>query len=107
MDFAKPVPPQAEETDLADLVERALHEAKTQTDPADRTVEVTMADVPPVVVDPRAGDGGADRSDRQRDPGDGPGQAGTSRLHAAFDPYSPRVVVIGERQRLRDGRGRR
>ena len=36
MDFAKPVPPKPEELDVAELVERALHEAKLFTDPADR-----------------------------------------------------------------------
>ncbi len=53
MDFAKPVPPRPEETDVADLISRALHDAKQHTDPADRTIEVTMGDVPPVMVDPK------------------------------------------------------
>ncbi len=42
-----------EETDVADLISRALHDAKQHTDPADRTIELTMGDVPPVRVDPK------------------------------------------------------
>ncbi len=53
MDFAKPVPARIEVVDLAELVDRALHEAKSLTDPADRSIEVTITDVPPVLVDPR------------------------------------------------------
>jgi len=52
MDFAKPVPPQIKECDLADLIDRALHEAKMQADVVDRRVELTIGDVPAVVVDP-------------------------------------------------------
>ena len=48
MDFAKPVPPTLAECDPADLIARAMHDAKQHTDPADRTIEVTMGDVPPV-----------------------------------------------------------
>src|SRR4029079_7578297 len=51
MDFAKPEPPKPAETDLADLIERALHEAKMAADPADRSIEVTLGDVPRVIVD--------------------------------------------------------
>ena len=51
MDFAKPVPPTPGETDLADLIERSLHDAKMQADTVDRTVEITVGDVPKVVVD--------------------------------------------------------
>ena len=52
MDFAKPVPPKIVECELPELVDRALHEAKLITDPADRIIEVTMTDMPPVMVDP-------------------------------------------------------
>jgi signal transduction histidine kinase len=52
MDFAKPTPPKPAEVDVAELVERAMHDAKSLTDPADRSIEVTIADVPPVIVDP-------------------------------------------------------
>jgi len=93
MDFAKPVPPHPKETDLAELVARALREAKTQTDPADRTFEVTMADVPPVVVDPQQVSAALteviDNAIHATDPA-----SGHIELHAAFDPYSSRVVVM-------------
>src|SRR5205814_9292635 len=42
MDFAKPVPPKPAETDLAELIDRALHDVKQQADVGDRTVEVTV-----------------------------------------------------------------
>src|SRR5438477_263379 len=51
MDFAKPVPPTCVEADLADLIDRSLHDAKMQTETADRTIEVTLGDVPNVIVD--------------------------------------------------------
>jgi signal transduction histidine kinase len=92
MDFAKPEPPHPKETDLAELVARALHEAKMQTDPADRTFEVTMTDVPPVVVDPQQVAAALieviDNSIHATD-----AATGHIELHAAFDPYSSRVVV--------------
>jgi signal transduction histidine kinase/HD-like signal output (HDOD) protein len=92
MDFAKPEPPHPKETDLAELVARSLHEAKMQTDPADRTFEVTMTDVPPVVVDPRQVAAALieviDNSIHATD-----AATGHIELHAAFDPYSSRVVV--------------
>jgi signal transduction histidine kinase len=92
MDFAKPEPPHPAETDLADLVQRALHEAKMQHDPADRRIEVTMTDVPPVVVDPHQVCAALieviDNAIHATD-----AAAGRIELHAAFDPYSSRVVV--------------
>jgi len=92
MDFAKPEPPNPAEADLADLVERALTEAKQQTDPADRRIEVTMADVPPVVVDSRQVSSALaevlDNAIRATDP-----TTGHVAVHAAFDPYSTKVVV--------------
>ena len=51
MEYAKPVPPTIVDCDPSDLIARALHEAKQQPDHADRTVEVTLGDVPTVRVD--------------------------------------------------------
>lgn len=51
MDFAKPQAPQPAEVEVAELVERALHEAKMHAELADRTIELTMGDVPLVRVD--------------------------------------------------------
>ena len=92
MDFAKPEPPNPGETDLADLLQRALHEAKMQHDPADRRIEVTMADVPAVVVDERQVCAALieviDNAIHATDPA-----TGHIELHAAFDTYSGRAVV--------------
>jgi signal transduction histidine kinase len=92
MDFAKPEPPHPAETDLADLVQRALHEAKMQHDPADRRIEVTMTDVPAVVVDPNQVCAALieviDNAIHATD-----AATGHIELHAAFDTYSGRVVV--------------
>ncbi len=92
MDFAKPEPPNPRESDLADIVGKALHEAKMQHEPADRQVEVTMGDVPAVMVDPRQVaralqeviDNALQATDAEK---------GHVMVHAAFDPYSSRVVL--------------
>ncbi|HEX4054499.1 MAG TPA: HDOD domain-containing protein [Tepidisphaeraceae bacterium] len=92
MDFAKPVPPRPEESDVADLISRALHDAKQQTDPADRTIELTMGDVPPVMVDSKQVSAALteviDNALSATDP-----SSGHVTIHAAFDPYSSRVAV--------------
>ena len=92
MDFAKPVPPQIEESDLADLVARALHDAKQHADPADRSIEVTMGDIPPVMVDPKqvaaALSEVLSNAIAATDP-----STGHLTVHAAHDPYSSRVVL--------------
>ncbi len=92
MDFAKPEPPEPREVDLAELVGQALHEAKMHTDPADREIEVTMQDVPPVIVDPQQVSAALreviDNALHATDP-----SAGHVAVHAAYDPYSSRVVV--------------
>jgi signal transduction histidine kinase len=92
MDFAKPVPPSLQESDLADLLARALHDAKQHTDPADRTIELTMGDVPSVMVDPKqvaaALSEVIDNAIAATDPA-----KGHVAIHAAYDPYSSRVAV--------------
>jgi signal transduction histidine kinase/HD-like signal output (HDOD) protein len=92
MDFAKPVPPNVGECDLADLIERALHEAKMQADTVDRTVEVTIGDVPKVVVDPAQMMAALmelfDNAFNATDP-----VKGHIVVHAAFDPFSRKVAV--------------
>lgn len=52
MDYAKPVPPSPRECDVADLVGRAIHEAKLLDETPDRSIETTAGDVPTVEVDP-------------------------------------------------------
>jgi putative nucleotidyltransferase with HDIG domain len=98
MDFARPEAPSPRQSDLADIVGRALHEAKMRQDPADRAIEVTMGDVPPVMVDPRqiaaALHEVLDNALQATDPaGKPPGYRGHVAIHAAFDPYSSRVVL--------------
>lgn len=92
MDFAKPEPPVPAETDLADLVAQSLHEAKMLADPSDRNIEVTMEDVPAVIVDPRQLREALieilDNSIQATEPG-----SGRIEIHGAFDPYGLRAVL--------------
>ena len=92
MDFAKPEPPAVQQTELADLVDRAVHEAKMHSDPADRRFEVTCGDVPLVAVDPRQVAAALteviENAIHATDP-----QSGQIDIHAAYDPYSTRVVL--------------
>jgi putative nucleotidyltransferase with HDIG domain len=92
MAFAKPVPPKVVECELPELIDRALHEAKSITDPADRTIEVTMTDMPCVIVDPQQVTAALTEilsnaiqatSERQ----------GHVTIHAAYDAYSSRVAL--------------
>lgn len=92
MDFAKPTPPRPVQTDLAELLQRALHEAKLHADVTDRSMEVTLADVPAVMVDPQqvsaalveVVDNAIHATAVNR---------GLITIHGAFDPYSKRVVL--------------
>lgn len=92
MDFAKPVPPKLEESDLADLIARALHDAKQHTDPADRTIELTMGDVPLVWVDAKQVAAALSEvivnAISATDP-----SGGHVTIHSVFDPVSSRVAV--------------
>ena len=92
MDFAKPVPPKTAEADVADLIDRALHEAKLHNDPADRTIEVTLGDVPNVTVDKdqiiTALVEVIENALYATDP-----SKGQVSVHAAFDTYSVRVAI--------------
>lgn len=101
MDFAKPEPPQPSEIELAEVVERALHEAKAHGNSDDRDFEVTMGDVPTVMVDPRQVSAAVaemiDNALHATEPGASgglpAGAAGRIALHGAFDAYSGRVVL--------------
>jgi signal transduction histidine kinase len=92
MDFAKPVPPKPIESDVAELIDRAIHEAKLHNDPADRKIEVTIGDVPSVTVDKdqivAALVEVIENSLAATDP-----SKGHLGVHAAFDAYSTRVAV--------------
>jgi signal transduction histidine kinase len=92
MDFAKPTPPKPAASDVADVIQHALHDAKMRSDRADRSVEVTMGEVPPIIVDPEQVaaalseilDNALQATEENK---------GQISVHAAFDPYSSRVVV--------------
>jgi signal transduction histidine kinase len=92
MDFAKPVPPKPAEHDIADLIDRALHDAKLHNDSADRSIEVTIGDVPNVIVDKDQIIAALleviENSLYATDP-----TKGHLNVHAAFDAYSLRVAV--------------
>jgi putative nucleotidyltransferase with HDIG domain len=92
MDFAKPTPPKIATFDVAELIDKALYEAKATTDPADRLIEVTVADVPQVQVDADQVTaalteviGNALQATDEK--------SGQIDIHGAFDPYSSRVVI--------------
>jgi len=92
MAFAKPVPPKVVESDLSELVDRALHSAKSESDPADRSVEVTISDIPPVMVDPQQVTAALleviSNAIQATDP-----VKGHVTIHAAYDAYSGRVAL--------------
>ncbi|MBC8108172.1 MAG: HDOD domain-containing protein [Anaerolineae bacterium] len=95
MDFAKPVPPAIVESDLADLVHRALHEAKAMPEHADRSVEVTFADVPPVAVDVTQVVAALVEviDNALQATAEMPKSRSKVEIHAAYDSYSSRVVL--------------
>lgn len=92
MDFAKPQPPNPAVCDVSELVDKAIYQAKERENPADRTIEVTMADVPASKVDPdqvtaaltEVIENAIIATDKAK---------GHITIHAAFDPYSSRIVV--------------
>jgi len=92
MDFAKPTPPAPVDCDPAELINKALHEAKMVCDPVDRSIEVTLGDVPQVSVDPAQVAAALNEvianALQATD-----GKNGQIDIHGAFDPYSNRVVI--------------
>ncbi len=92
MEFAQPVPARPAEIDLAELVDRAVHEAKQHSEIADRKMEITMGDVPPVVVDAeQVGMALAAIIENAIHATDV--KTGQISVHAAYDQYSQRVVL--------------
>jgi signal transduction histidine kinase len=92
MDFARPEAPSPKKSDLADVIDHAIREAKEHTDPADRKIEVTMSDVPPVKIDAKqiaaAMSEVVGNAIQATDP-----KSGRIEVHAAYDSYSTQVVV--------------
>ena len=74
------------------MIDRAVSEAKGQSESADRKVEVQLGDVPPVIVDPRQVGSALTEvltnALQSTDP-----KTGEVTIAAAFDPYSLRVVL--------------
>jgi signal transduction histidine kinase/HD-like signal output (HDOD) protein len=92
MDFAKPVPPRMVECDIADLVGRAIHDAKMLDETPDREIEVTAGDVPFVVVDVDQVSAALREilGNSIQATEDGKGQVS---IHAGFDAFSNKVVL--------------
>jgi signal transduction histidine kinase/HD-like signal output (HDOD) protein len=92
MDFARPEAPKIESAEIADVLERALHEAKMQADPADRSIELTIGETPAVSLDAKQVSAAIcevlENAIHATDP-----QKGQIGIHAGFDPFSHRVVV--------------
>src|SRR5262249_3999477 len=92
MDFAKPMAPKPQDSDLAQIAQRAMQNAKAHNKDADTTVEATFTDMPPVTVDPQqvtdAVSEVIDNAFQSIEEG-----RGLITLHGAFDPFSQRVVL--------------
>jgi signal transduction histidine kinase len=94
MDFARPSAATPVETDLSDLLARALHEAKAHAEVPDRTIEVTVTDVPPVRVDPNQVCAAlVEVIDNALQATEGAAKGSTIAIHGAYDPVSERVVL--------------
>ena len=92
MDFAKPEAPVIDHSEVAEVIDRALHEAKTNNDPADRKIEVTLSDLPLVAVDARQVSAAITEVIENAIHATEP-QTGQIHVHCGYDPYSSRVVV--------------
>jgi putative nucleotidyltransferase with HDIG domain len=95
MAFAKPQPPTIGRAELADVIGRSIHQAKMQSDPADRTIELTVSDspaMPAVLVDPEQVAGALEQViDNAIQATDA--TSGNIAVHAAYDPYSAQAVI--------------
>jgi putative nucleotidyltransferase with HDIG domain len=92
MEFARPIPPVPETVDLADLIGRGIHDAKTVVDMTDRRIETTVTDMPLVRVDPTQVSAAiaelVSNALQATDPVNG-----RVEVHAAVDPGSTGVVL--------------
>jgi signal transduction histidine kinase len=109
MDFACPTKAALVNCDVASMVQEAIDEAKAGTDSADRTINLSVGDVPAAVADPKQVTAALaevianalQATDPHEGAGAGPtpvGERGDARfghvsVHVAFDPYSQRVVL--------------
>jgi len=92
MDFAQPGVSKPERVEVAGLLERALYDAKTVDETADRKIELTLGDVPDVTVDPKqVGAALAEIISNALQATDD--RTGLIEIHGAFDAHSNRVVL--------------
>lgn len=102
MAYAKPTAPRPLPTDLADMMDKALRDARSRCGGDDRKIELTMSEAPAVLVDPdQVGDAIVEivvNAIQATGPEDG-----TISIHAGFDPYTSRAVLtIGDSGRGMD-----
>lgn len=92
MEFAKPVPPRPVRADVAELLDGAIGQSKNLEEAGGRRIEITMGQVPAVVVDPQQVQAAfveilhnaLQATDEVK---------GQITIHAAYDAFSSRVVV--------------
>jgi putative nucleotidyltransferase with HDIG domain len=92
MDFAKPTPPKPQSCDLAELIDRALKQAKASPELADRRIEVTLSEQPRVLADlAQVSSALAEvlvNAAQATDP-----RSGSIEISAAFDRWGGQVVL--------------
>jgi putative nucleotidyltransferase with HDIG domain len=92
MDYAQPSPPAIGPCDAAELIDRAMEQAKARSDSADRKIELTIAQVPRLSVDFRqvaaalaeVVDNALLATEESN---------GHVEIHTAYDPLSKRVAI--------------
>jgi signal transduction histidine kinase/HD-like signal output (HDOD) protein len=92
MDFAKPVPPEPVESDLAEIMGQAINDAKVRAESTDTKIEVMLQDTPRVVVDAKQVAAALSEVVANALQAIEPGKGHVS-IAGAFDPYSQNVVV--------------
>jgi putative nucleotidyltransferase with HDIG domain len=92
MAFAKPAPPVVRGCKMGHLLADAVKRAKTLCDPADRSIEATVGEIPEAAVD-ETQVASAIAEVLANAIQATPAGSGRITLHAGFDPWSDRVVV--------------
>lgn len=92
MEFAQPQAPVIRPVEIAEAIDLAIKQAKARNNPADRRIEVTASDVPPVEADleqlSAAMTEVIENAMQATDPA-----SGEIMIHAGFDAISSRVAV--------------
>jgi signal transduction histidine kinase len=92
MDFARPLPASVKKTDLSEVVDSALRQAKAMEESADRKIETAIDDAPAVAVDAKQASAAVAAVIENAIQATAP-TTGCIQIHAGFDPYSERVVL--------------